>query len=183
MLEFKDVSVSLGDDRQSRPFSLVIGDGQAGCLCGEAGSGKTAVLLAVLGLWPIAGGYITIDGELVSPGSAPYFRKGIAYLPQLLPEKRFFDGDLVGELAALRVNKANIVEHPNDDGHDVRLALLETLPSLKKKIVLIDDITADNEPAKALDATIKRLCADGAVVLYTCRDDILGCANTVNISK
>jgi ABC-type cobalamin/Fe3+-siderophores transport system ATPase subunit len=46
--------------------------------------GKTTLLRAVMGFIPIDGGHISIDGELLTPQSAPYFRRQMAYVPQQL---------------------------------------------------------------------------------------------------
>jgi ABC-type cobalamin/Fe3+-siderophores transport system ATPase subunit len=65
-------------------LSLAIGDGQQLSIVGPSGSGKTTLLRAILGFIPIDSGYISIDGELLTPLSAPYFRKSMAYVPQRL---------------------------------------------------------------------------------------------------
>lgn len=67
-----------------RGLSLTLGDGEQACLLGAKGSGKTTLLRAVLGFLPIDGGHISIDGELLTPLSAPYFRRMTAYVPQHL---------------------------------------------------------------------------------------------------
>ena len=54
------------------------------CIQGTQGAGKTTLLRAVMGFIPIDGGHISIDGELLTPQSAPYFRKQMAYVPQHL---------------------------------------------------------------------------------------------------
>ncbi len=64
--------------------SLTVDDGQLVCLAGQQGSGKTTLLRAILGFIPIDDGFISIDGELLTPQSAPYFRKQMAYVPQRL---------------------------------------------------------------------------------------------------
>ena len=80
MLELHNVSIgSLIKD-----LSLTVSDGQLASLTGAEGSGKTTLLRAVLGFLPIDGGHICIDGELLTPQSAPYFRRMTAYVPQHL---------------------------------------------------------------------------------------------------
>ncbi len=64
--------------------SLMVSDGQLVCITGPQGAGKTTLLRAILGFIAIDGGHISIDGELVTPQSAPYFRRMTAYVPQLL---------------------------------------------------------------------------------------------------
>lgn len=78
MLEL--LSVTIG--QRIRSVSLTVNDGQLVTLTGPSGSGKTTLLRAILGLAPVDEGYISIDGELVTPDSAPFFRTSIAYVPQ-----------------------------------------------------------------------------------------------------
>ena len=80
MLELHNVTIG----QLVRSFSLTAGDGQLVTLTGAPGSGKTTLLRAILGLIPVDGGHISIDGELLTPLSAPYFRRHIAYVPQHL---------------------------------------------------------------------------------------------------
>ena len=53
-------------------LSVTIDDGQ---IVGIQGRGKTTLLRAVVGLIPIDGGHICIDGEVRTPEAAPYFRR------------------------------------------------------------------------------------------------------------
>ena len=48
------------------------------------GGGKTTLLRTLLGLAPVAAGFVCIDGELLTPLSAPYFRRMMSYVPQRL---------------------------------------------------------------------------------------------------
>lgn len=80
ILELLDVNIG----QLIRSLSLAIGDGQQLSIMGPTGSGKTTLLRAILGFIPIDSGYISIGGELLTPLSAPYFRKLMAYVPQRL---------------------------------------------------------------------------------------------------
>ena len=64
------------------PLSFVVKPGEILAVRGGKGSGKTTLVNVVLGRWPVKKGYVTIDGEQVTVGSAPYFRRGIGYVPQ-----------------------------------------------------------------------------------------------------
>lgn len=66
MLEFKNTSVMTEKGGLSSPFSLVVDPGDVVCLCGPSGSGKSRLLLAMMGLEPVAQGFITLDGETSS---------------------------------------------------------------------------------------------------------------------
>ena len=84
MLELHNVTIG----QHIRALSLTVKDGQLVCLSGQKDLGKTRLLRAILGFVPIDGGHISIDGELLTAGSAPYFRQYTAYVPQhlTLPE-------------------------------------------------------------------------------------------------
>ena len=84
MLELHNVTIG----QQIHSLSLTVNDGQALSLKGAQGSGKTTLLRAVVGLIPVDEGHISIDGELLTPKSAPFFRRQMAYVPQrlLVPE-------------------------------------------------------------------------------------------------
>ena len=60
MLEFKNVSVSLPDGNQSVPFSLIAEEGEQVCIHGGKHTGKSEVLLSILGLCPLQSGFIKI---------------------------------------------------------------------------------------------------------------------------
>jgi ABC-type cobalamin/Fe3+-siderophores transport system ATPase subunit len=77
MLELHNVCI--GD--HIRQLSLTLENGQ---IMGMHGTGKTILLRAVAGLIPIDAGHICIDGEILTPESAPYFRRFMAYVPQHL---------------------------------------------------------------------------------------------------
>jgi len=53
-------------------------------IMGSQGKGKTTLLRALMGFLPIDEGHISIDGELLTPLSAPWFRRRMAYVPQHL---------------------------------------------------------------------------------------------------
>ncbi len=66
-----------------RELSATIADGQLACLtASHAAAGKTILLRALLGFLPLDEGHICMDGELLTPLSAPYFRRQMAYVPQ-----------------------------------------------------------------------------------------------------
>lgn len=79
MLELHNVNVG-----GVHSLSLTLSNGQLAGLTGAKGVGKTALLKAVVGLRAVDGGHICIDGELLTPKSAPYFRRRMAYVPQHL---------------------------------------------------------------------------------------------------
>jgi len=95
-LELLQVEVGYGDDLVVRGVSLVLGEGEIGCLLGPSGCGKTTLLRAVAGFEPVRAGHILIRGEKMSmPGFS------------LAPEKRgigmvFQDFALFPHLSVMR---------------------------------------------------------------------------------
>ena len=80
LLELLHVTIG----QQIRSLSMRVGEGQLVTITGSKGSGKSLLLRAVLGLIPVDDGFISIDGELMTPQSGFYFRKQMAYVPQYL---------------------------------------------------------------------------------------------------
>ena len=80
MIELHNVTIG----ERIRNVSATVENGQLLCLTGAAGTGKTTLVRAIMGFIPIDGGHISIDGELLTPQSAPYFRRQTAYVPQHL---------------------------------------------------------------------------------------------------
>ena len=198
MLEFKNVSVRLSTDRVSTPFSLEMDGGEVACLSGVGGSGKSLLLMAILGLAPLASGYITIDGELVTPGASAYFRHLIAYVPQRMPSVRMKVRQLFDELFALKALSKEDADVgslekrwadmglPTDfaDGwtddmppEALRTAMLAAVPLLRRPIVLVDDPTTD----VVVDGQLDRLASDGMEVLYASRRQDLPCHKIIRL--
>ena len=82
MLELKDASLALEGRQLFTNLSFMALDGQITCITGPSGSGKTALIQAMLGLLALDEGLVSVDGELLTPLSAPTFRRMMAYVPQ-----------------------------------------------------------------------------------------------------
>ena len=80
MLELHNVTIG----QQIRGLSATVNEGNVLSIMGSQGKGKTTLLRALLGFLPIDEGHISVDGELLTPLSAPWFRKQMAYVPQYL---------------------------------------------------------------------------------------------------
>lgn len=198
MLEFKNTSVMLPTGGQSQPFSLVVDEGNVVCFWGNHGSGKSNVLQAILGLAPVCTGFITIDGEIISPGSSSYFRKMIAYVPQSLPADKLKVSEIIDMVCSLEVNarmwidkkalseewetmgldKALMEENvSNISDYKKQLILLSLIPFLKKKIVLVDNLFMSETTA----AFVHNLALSGAEIIYTCNENKMKSDKLVNL--
>src|ERR1700687_2946931 len=83
MLEVKDISLYYGAAQALRGVSISAEPGKVTCVLGRNGVGKTSLLRAMVGQYPIAGGSITFDCADIT-GLRPYerARKGIGFVPQ-----------------------------------------------------------------------------------------------------
>jgi urea transport system ATP-binding protein len=83
MLEIKDINLFYGAAQALRGVSIAAEPGKVTCVLGRNGVGKTSLLRALVGQYPISSGAIMFDGSDIS-GLKPYerARKGIGFVPQ-----------------------------------------------------------------------------------------------------
>src|SRR5712672_1292616 len=83
MLNVDNISLYYGAAQALRGVSIKAEPGKVTCVLGRNGVGKTSLLRAMVGQYPIASGSITFDGTDIS-GLRPYerARRGVAYVPQ-----------------------------------------------------------------------------------------------------
>jgi urea transport system ATP-binding protein len=83
MLKVDNISLYYGAAQALRGVSLSAEPGKVTCVLGRNGVGKTSLLRAMVGQYPIASGGITFDGEDLNP-LKPYERArlGIGFVPQ-----------------------------------------------------------------------------------------------------
>ena len=83
MLEVKDINLYYGAAQALRGVSLSAQPGKVICVLGRNGVGKTSLLRAMVGQYPIASGSITFDGTDIT-ALRPYerARRGIGLVPQ-----------------------------------------------------------------------------------------------------
>ena len=172
MLELHDVIIK----PLRHTLSLTVEDGRMACLSGPKGTGKTTVLRAVMGGLPIDGGHISIDGELLTPLSAPYFRRQIAYVPQRLTAIEDYDSiaDLSEMLFGLKVNKGETSYKVPIDGRrwaelsaDERyLLLLQNAMQLDKRLLIVDEpgLPISAETMETVDRLLQEAADRGATV-------------------
>ena len=174
--------------RQS--VSLTVSDGQLACICGPKGAGKTAVLRAVMGMLPIDGGHISIDGELLTPLSAPYFRKQMGYVPsRLVPlpgQDRVFD--VQQQLLALGANRQLRLETEDDRPwqsltvEERYLVLADCVVRQQRQLVLMDEpeTLLSEEAAMEVVGLLRELSNAGAAVLMVSNQQtILNMTNNI----
>ena len=150
MLELHNMTIG----QQIRALSLTVSEGQLVTITGSKGSGKSLLIRAVLGLIPIDDGFISIDGEVLTPMSAFYFRRQMAYVPQYLSVPEGYKG---GGL-----------EHWNELPADERyMLLLNKAIASDKQLLIVDEppqpLAVETE--KAIDQLLKEAAQCGKTVL------------------
>lgn len=81
MIEIKDAIIKMGSHVVCQDLSFMARDGQLTCVYAQDTEVLEALLHAFLGLQPLESGYVSVDGESITPLSAPFFRQMIAYVP------------------------------------------------------------------------------------------------------
>ena len=173
MLELHDV---IFRPRQ-QTLSLMVEDGKLACIFGSQSSGMTSVLRTIMGLMPIEVGHISIDGELLTPRSAPYFRRHMAYVPTRLmpiPGQDTVD-DVRRLLFSLRSNGKRLKQEGGADGRrwsaltltEQYIELLTCAAQLQRNIVLVDQPPCELDDAAVSDvlSLLQRMTSAGASVV------------------
>src|SRR3981189_3920330 len=83
MLNVNNISLYYGAAQALRGVSIAAEPGKVTCVLGRNGVGKTSLLRAMVGQYPIASGTINFDGADIT-ALRPYerARKGIGFVPQ-----------------------------------------------------------------------------------------------------
>ena len=93
-----------------RGFSLELGAGEWLALCGANGCGKTSLLLALGGLWPVRSGDLLFEGQPFGPGTPGERRARLAVILQD-PSSQLLQPTVREELAFSALN----LGHPPDE--------------------------------------------------------------------
>lgn len=188
MLELKNVTISQGGTTLVDQLSFCAEKGEITTICGPSGCGKTTLIRAMMGFHPVDKGFISINGELLTPLSAPTFRKSMAYVPQDLS----FPVDTVAELAhlpftlqangSIAATRESITEPWKElaldsslydklaneiSGGERQRVMLASLALLNKPIVIVDEPTSalDTESSKLVSDFLHRLALKGSAVI------------------
>lgn len=172
MLELKDAALTLGGRLLFGNLSFMALDGQITCITGSAGSGKTVLLQALLGLLALDEGLVSIDGELLTPLSAPTFRRMMAYVPQKVNANLKTNLNANSDTEGLET-----VWAPYNSRRYQLTAIEEPLnlaPVASKAVIIADD------PDDTTWGTLQKLASAGRVVVAaTTREEFLNLSDKI----
>ena len=192
-LSVKSITVVPPGERVAalKSLSFTVGPGQAVGVIGPSGAGKSTLARALVGLWPVAGGHLRLDGAALDQFGAEVLGRHIGYLPQKV---QLFEGSLAENIARLALvpDAEKVVAAAWMAGaHDLILSLpqgYETPVRAEQTrlsggqlqriglaralyddpvLVVLDEPNAnlDNDGSAALNAAIRKIKAQGQAVL------------------
>jgi iron complex transport system ATP-binding protein len=85
MLAATDLAFGYRDREVGRGLGLALAPGEVLCVLGPNGAGKTTLFRTLLGLLPVRGGQVTLNGRALEALSRDEIARNIAYVPQASP--------------------------------------------------------------------------------------------------
>ena len=201
MLELHDIHVAYGRVKVLHGVSLTARAGEILCLLGRNGAGKTTVMKSIMGLLPLSGGSITLDGSRLSDLPAHEVpRQRIGYVPQgrrLFPELSVAENIDIGlmtcaagpetrdwVLGLFPPLKDRLSQQAStlSGGEQQMLATARAL-CLRPRVLLLDEPTEGLQPSmiEQIRRVVQRMKSEGvAIVLVEQRvDAVLSIADQV----
>ncbi len=203
MIEYKNVNLYAGGRELLRDVSFSVQKRESVVLTGASGSGKTSLLLSLMGGFPIRSGTILYNGESVDAGSVRRVRGDVAFVGQepvmggdtvrdalllpftfkahrgAIPE----DLELARVLGLLHLNERILARSCDliSGGEKQRIALARAV-LLGKKVFLLDEVTSSLDP-KSKGAVFELLADPHMTILSVSHDpDWVGrCDRSIDI--
>lgn len=154
MLDLRGVTSGYGDALILRDVSFSAAAGEIHCLMGRNGAGKTTTLQTIMGLLPLRGGDIAIEGRSLARRAA-HERPlcGLGYVPQ---GRRLFTGLSVAE-------NLDVALRARGYGMDKRDEVLDLFPRLRDRLTQAAETLSGGE--QQMLATARALCLGPKVLL------------------
>ncbi len=190
-LVVKDLSASYAKLRVLNGISFSLEKGEVAALIGPSGSGKSTILRVLMGLTPMSGGEVTLNGTRISYNSAASIRNARDRMAIVFQQYNLFQNmDVMRNvtIAPVKIKKRPRAEveaeatriltkvgladklHAYPDqlsgGQQQRVAIARAL-ALRPEILLLDEVTSALDPElvnEVLDA-IRDLARDGMTML------------------
>ena len=189
MLNVDNISLYYGAAQALRGVSIKAEPGKVTCVLGRNGVGKTSLLRAMVGQYPIASGSITLNGDDIT-GLKPYerARKGIGFVPQgreifplltveenlktgFAPLKRA-DRDIPDDVFSLFPVLKDMLHRRGGDlsgGQQQQLAIARALAA-RPRLLVLDEPTEGIQPSiiKDIGRVIRMLADRGDMAIVLC---------------
>ena len=165
MLELNDVLI----EGEPHTLSLMARERQITCV-----AGSSRWLYAMLGFEPVVAGFISIDGEPLTPKTAAALRRQMAFAPRRLDdvgELERYEAPTADDVFALRANRQcddeTLEEEASLTGstNAQQARLLATAVLRKKPILLVE------EPETTMMDYLRRQAMSGRIVIISSTDD------------
>lgn len=181
MLEVKDATIAIGGKVLVEGLSFIAKDGELTCLTGSEGSGKTTFIRTLMGFVPVAKGFVSVDGELLTVRSAHAFRQMMVYLPQQMqmlahqlraPEAPVCEAEEYSVWNAVLPSVEPEHEPEPLGAEDICLLAERTVrETAERRIIIADEPAAHLSPDLTLRmiALLKEQAAQGKTVLIASR--------------
>lgn len=154
MLSVKNIEVAYDATQVIFDVSLNVEAGEVLCLLGRNGAGKTTTLKAIMGLLPLRGGNITLNGESISGLDAHRVpKRGVAYVPQ---GRRLFTEMSVAQNMEIGLMVSNA-------GSSTREKVLTLFPRLRERLKQRAETLSGGE--QQMLAMARALCTEPKVLL------------------
>ena len=82
-LELRNLSCGYGQRKVVDSISLIMNTGEVFGLFGANGCGKTTIIKTILGLLPVQGGEVLLDGKNIKNWTSARIARVIGYIPQM----------------------------------------------------------------------------------------------------
>ena len=105
MLHINNACIAFGAEVLFSGFNLILEQGEAACIVGQSGCGKTSLLNAVMGFVPLREGTIQVGGTLLDISTIDVVRRQIAWIPQELALPLEWVKDMVQLPFGLKANR------------------------------------------------------------------------------
>ena len=167
MLHIENITIEFDGHVVVEGIDLRVASREMVCVTGKSGSGKSALLRAILGFISFSKGSIQVDGLVQTPQTIDAIRRKIAWMPQelFLPcewvkdmvrlpfqlkankDSVFSEQQLIENLELLGLSSGLLQKRVSEvSGGERQRIMLAVSAMLSKKIILLD------EPTSALDS-------------------------------